>query len=474
MRSNRDRADHRALPTLFLTGLIGPAVGLTFACSVRAGAQEPPPPLTLDQAFASALKQHPALQQSEAQVGAAKARTQQARAGMMPSLVLQGTATDGPLGAPAFGPIGNPALYGAPPLSVQGMAGDPVKKQFGGGLNITQTLFDFGRTQHLVAARKGLAAAAEQDAEAQQAMVLLGVQQAYLNVLRAQQSASVLQQNRKQREDTVAQARIFVEGQLKSGVDLQIAESDLSEAEVALIAAQNDVHSAFAALNNAMGETKLTEYKLTPLPAANPSDTSPQTVEQAITLALAHRPETRSAALLHQAADQSVKGVRSELQPRVDAIASLGVVNPSGVIQNSKNYAVGMAVSIPLYTGGLVEGRIAEEKQKRDVVIAQEKEIAETIKLQVTQAWLSLQTQQAQVRAAQAAVASTDASLQLASERYRLQLNTLVELTDAEALSVRARALLVNAQYGVDQAQAALDWAVGATYRRYAQRPGRH
>ena len=424
--------------------------------------------LTLEQAFIAALKQHPALQQADAQIGAAKARIQQARAGMMPSVVLQGTATDGPLGAPAFGPLGNPALYGTSPLSVQGMAGDPVKKQFGGGINITQTLFDFGRTQHLVAARRGLSSAIEEDAEAQKALVLLGVQQAYLNVLRAQQLANVQAANLKQRETTVQQARLFLEGQLKSGVDFQTAQANASEANTAVLAAQNEVRAAFAALNNAMGETKLTEYALTPVDMV-PRAAMPQTIEQVTALALAQRPELKSAAFQRQAAEQTIRGVRSERMPRVDAIASLGVVNPSGVIQNSKNYAVGMAVSIPLYTGGLVEGRVAEEKQKRDITIAQEKETVEAVKLQVAQAWLNLQTQQAQVKSATEQVTAAYASLSLASERYRLQLNTLVELTDSEALASRAATALVNAHVSLDQARAVLDWATGETYRRYGR-----
>ena len=460
---------HVTLPRfLLLLGFVIPSV----MGSRNVTAQEAASPLTLEQAFTTALKQHPLLMQADAQFGAAKARAQQARAGMMPSLVLQGTATDGPLGAPAFGPLGNPALYGTSPLSVQGMAGDPVKKQFGGGLNITQTLFDFGRTQHLVAARRGLSSAAEEDAEAQKASVLLGVQQAYLNVLRSQQLVTVVQENLKQRETTVQQARLFVQGQLKAGVDLQIAQANASEANVGVLAAQNDVRSAFASLNNAIGETKLTEYALSPLqlaPRTTLPVTSPQTVTQAIALALAQRPELKSIAFQRQAAEQSIQGVRSELLPRVDAIASLGAVNPSGVIQNSKNYAVGMALSIPLYTGGLVEGRIAEEKHKRDIAIAQEKELVETVKLQVTQARLNLQTQEAQVSSALDQVASANSSLLLASERYKLQLSTLVELTDAEALTIRARAFLVNAQYSVAQAHALLDWTTGETYRHYSR-----
>lgn len=305
--------------------------------------------------------------------------------------------------------------------------------------------------------------AAEEDADTQKALVLLGVQQAYLNVLRSQQLAAVQQENVRQREATVQQAHLFVEGQLKAGVDLQIAQANAAEASVGLIAAQNDVRSAFAALNNAMGETKLTEYALTSVPAFE----APKTLDQAIARALAQRPELQSLVLQRQAADQLIRGVRSEQMPRLDAIASLGVVNPSGVIQNSKNYAVGVAISIPLYTGGLVEGRVSEEKQKRDIAVAEEKETVEAVKLQVTQAWLNVQTRAAQVSAAQAQVTSANTSLQLASERYRLQLNTLVELTDAEALTIRARAALVNAQTDLEQAHALLDWATGETSRRY-------
>jgi outer membrane protein len=433
-------------------------------------AQTPLPRLTLDQALQAALKQHPSLQRTDAQTTVLGARVRQAQSGRMPSLVLQGAASDGPLGAPAFGPLGNPALNGTPPLNLQGLAGDPVKKQFGGSMTVTLPLFDFGRTQHLVAARRGQVQAAEEDAETQKALVLLGVQQAYLNVLRAQQLSAVQKENLQQRETTVRQAKLFVEGQLKAGVDLQLSQANASEANVALIAAQNDVRFAFAVLNNAMGETTLAEYQLdnASVPPVGAISARPLlSIDEAVKRALARRPELKSMALQRQAADQSVHSIQSELLPRFDAIASVGVLNPSGVIQNSQDYAVGVAVSIPLYTGGAVEGRIAEEKQKREVVIAQEREAVEFIKLQVSRAWLDVQTREAQVTAAQEQVTSANSSLQLASERYRLQLNTLVELTDAEALAIRAHALLVNSRYDLEIAHSTLDWAMGETYQRY-------
>ncbi len=424
-------------------------------------------PLSLEQAVQLALRQHPSLQRTEAQVGAAAARARQARAGMLPTVTLQGTATDGPLGAPAFGPLGSPANFGAPALSVQGLAGDPVKKQFGGGLNITQTLVDFGRTQYLVAARQSLLHAAEEDAETQKAVVLFNVRQAYLNVLRAQQIAGIQQENVRQRQTTVKQAQAFFEGHLKAGVDLQAAQANAAEANVGLIAAQNEVRYAFAALNNAMGVTAMTAYQLDPAAAAAAG--RPSTLDEATSRAVAQRPELKSALLQRRAADQTIRGVRSELLPRLDAVASLGAVNPSGVIQNSKNYAVGVAISVPLYTGGLVENRIAEERQRRDAVIAQERETTETVKLQVARAWLDVRTREEQLKAVQEQATAANTSLQLTSERYRLQLNSIVELTDSEAAAFRAKAALANAQFDLQQTQALLDWATGDTYRQYVR-----
>lgn len=443
----------------------------TFLLAVGgAQAQEPLPRLTLEQAFSTALKQHPSLQRALAQTAAVGARIRQAQSGQMPSLVLQGSATDGPLGAPAFGPLGNPGLNGTPPLNLQGLTGDPVKKQYGASLTLTLPLFDFGRTQHLVAARRGLLNAAQEDAETQKALVLLGIQQSYLNVLRLQQLSALQKENVLQRETTVRQARLFVESQLKSGVDLQLSQANVAEAQSALLGAQNEVRFAFARLNNAMGETKLTEYQLqqdASLPVSGTGSQPALTIEEAYRRAVTQRPELKSLFAQRQAADQSVRSVKSEMLPRFDAIASVGVINPSAIIQNDKNYAVGLAISIPLYTGGAIEGRISEEKQKREVAAAQEREIAEQIKLQVSRAWLDVQAREAQVRAAQEQVTSADASLKLAGERYRLQLNSLVELSDAEAIALRARTGLVNARHDLELAYAIRDWATGETYRTY-------
>jgi outer membrane protein TolC len=66
-----------------------------------AWAQEPLRKLMLDEALQTALRQHPSLTRVDYQTAAAEARVRQARAGVTPILTIQGSASDGPTGAPA-------------------------------------------------------------------------------------------------------------------------------------------------------------------------------------------------------------------------------------------------------------------------------------------------------------------------------------------------------------------------------------
>jgi outer membrane protein len=469
---------------VWLIGISGIAITVC-SLTLTARAQETTAPkpklasLSIEAAVSLALKQHPALIRAQEQVEVARERKRQAASGQQPTIAIQAMASDGPLGAPVFGPLNNPALNGVPPIGLNGLTADPVKRQFGASLNVQHTLLDFGRTRHLVTSRQGLIAAAEADVETQKALIILNVEQAYYAVLRQQQLVQVQQENVRQRETTLQQAKVFVEGGLKSGVDLQVAQANAAETRVYLLAAENELKIALASLNYALGETKETIDELTPIEAVKEGaerrenasrPATPATLAEAIAIALKQRPEMRSIALQIRAADGAVHSVESEKQPRLDAVGSVGAINPSRVITNNKNYGVAVALTIPLYGAGAVEGRVGEERQKRDVLRAIERETAELIKLQVTRAYLHLQTREAQIRAAGEQAIAAQNSVRLAKERYQFQLNSVVELTDAEAVALRARVQEVTARYDREAARAELEWAMGAAYHRYSDR----
>jgi outer membrane protein len=437
--------------------------------------------LSLEEAIAQALEHHPSLIRAKGESEIARARVGQARSGQMPMIAVQGMISNGPLGAPTFGPLNNPALNGVPPIGPTGLTGDPVKRQFGASLNIQGTLLDFGRTRNLVDARRNQVAAAQADIQTQRAIIVLSVQQAYYTALRQQQILAAHQANLRQREATFRQAKLFVDGELKAGIDLQTAKVNVAEAQVALLAAENEFQIALASLSHALGKTEQKPYRLTPLvtevernalqtaqeKTAMPTNL-PVTLEEAITLALKQRSEIESLHLQIVAAERAIDSIESETKPRVDAVGSVGAINPSQVITNNQIFGVAAILTIPLYGGGMVEGRITEEQKKRDVLTARHIEQMELIKLQVTRAWLNYKTRQAQIAVAQEQVRTARNSTRLAGERYRLQLGAVVELTDAEATLARAEAQWINAIYDEAIGRAELNWAVGETHRLYS------
>ncbi|WP_309706837.1 TolC family protein [Armatimonas sp.] len=415
------------------------------------------PALTLTQARQRAVERHAQLARAKSQVQQAQTRVTQAQAAEKPSVFFQAVASRGPTGAPAFGPLNNPGLSGVPPQGLAGIAGDPLKKQFGASLNLQQTFLDGGRTKDIVASRALAAEAAGSEVRVQQAQVLLLVDRAYLAVLRAERKIQIAQESLRQRETVEQQAKLFSESGLKSGVDAQLALASVAEARGALSSAKSERLSATAALNHAMGETNLTEWALT-LPKA---ETLPQTLTAALERATRQRPELTGVGLLRQSAEAAAASLKKEFRPRLDGIASIGALNPGPLIRNNQLWAVGLAMTVPLSTGGAIEGRIAEEQRRAEAAESQARELREQVRLEVTQAWLEIEAKTALLEAATAQVMAAETARTLAQERYKLQLNTLVELTDAEAQALRARLLVVGAEYELALARATLHWALG-------------
>lgn len=442
-------------------------IGVLVVCVTSARAQQVGH-LTLREAMLSALKGRPELVAARSQVDASAARLRQARSGTLPNIILQGVATDGPAGAPTFGPLENPAILGTNPMSLEGLAADPLKKQFGAGITINQPLFDFGRTAHLSAAKSNLVQASIQDAETQAASVLLEVQRSYFEVLHRKSILNVREQDQIQRRSTLEQARAFVEAQIRSGVDLQTALANESESKSQLLAAQNDLLIAYAQLNHDMGSTTLSTPELDSIKRDSRPIDLPTSSEEALDMALKHRPEVLSLEKQSLAASQMIKGIRNELLPRLDFIGSVGALRPSSLITTDKNYAVGVALSIPIFTGGYVEGRLSEERSKKNLVDAQAKALIEGVKLQATKTWLDERTARSQVETRKIQKVAADKALELASERYRLKLSSLVELNEAESLAVRAAEQLASAEFALEIANSNLAWATGSTLKDFA------
>src|SRR5581483_10317138 len=189
-------------------------------------------------------------------------------------------------------------------IAAGGLNNPVIYDRFATGFTVNQLLTDFGRTRALVQGSALAADAQEKMVSSREADVVLRVDRAYFNVLRAQAVKRVAEETVRARQISADQVTALAQTSLKSGLDVSFARVSLGEAQLLLVQAQNDVASAYAELGAAMGSPDAPERPLAdePLPEAPPGDAAALIAE-----AVRNRPDLEAARFSSQAASRIVE-----------------------------------------------------------------------------------------------------------------------------------------------------------------------
>jgi len=186
-------------------------------------AQAPPPDLTLAQAVAIAIRNHPQIAAAQNFEAAAGQKVVEARAPYYPTLNAEVTGSQG--------------LYGSR-IGAGSLTSSLLFSREGEGLVLNQLITDLGRTGNLVASSRLQAQAAAQTTQATRYDVILGVNRAYFAVLGSQALVRVAEETVTARQTLADQVTALGNAQLKSQVDVNFALVNLSEAKLLLIRAR--------------------------------------------------------------------------------------------------------------------------------------------------------------------------------------------------------------------------------------------
>lgn len=400
--------------------------------------------LTLDDALRTALARHPSLRRAQEQILAAEARTKQARSGYFPQVSTSGFAKQGLSGA-----------SGA--LGLRGLVTSPTFRDIGASAAAFQNLLDFGRTAHQVKASQWATVSLNHTRAAQQALVTLNVQQAWYNALQQQRLVKVNEQILADRQLIVRQAAAFYKAEIKSKLDVTLAEVGASNANLELVQARDRLRTAFAELNHAMGIDEEPEYALE---------------EPQITLAAApelpplldgsqqRRPDLLALDAQIKADEEIVKRAEKDKWPKLMLLASSGWVRFSDY-SPGKLMLGAFGVDLPLFDGGRIKAQIAETKARLAATRAARDELAQDIRFQTQRAYNELLGSLETVRANERLITQAREALRLANVRYRVQVGSFVELTSAEAAASSTEAQYAQALYKYKMAEAMLNYVAG-------------
>jgi outer membrane protein len=423
-----------------------------------ASEDQTPKKLTLEEAESIALRQAPALGSAYFNVQAANDVVKEVRSQFFPQIEGDITAVGTANG------IRNEFAgtnHSVPPIRIGasgGLNNPTVLSRESQGLNISQLIFDFGRTANLTAAAKLDALSQAQKTQLIRAQVIYRVDRAYLSVLKAKAMLSVAEQTVNDRQVVLDDINALAQNKLKSDLDLAQAKASLEQAQQLLLQIQNAIGSAYAELSAALGYKA--EYQFDLSEEALPG--FPKETADALTaVALRVRPDVIAMREQVLSAQKRTLAERDARFPRVEALGTLGrtPVGDSGV---QGNYAAaGIDVEIPLFTGGLLSARQDEAASRASSAQKALDDTETEVISAVHSAWLDASTALKNINVAESFAASSAQALALAEAQYRAGQTSIIELSQAQLSDTQAEIAAAAAKYDYEILRAALDFQVG-------------
>lgn len=400
--------------------------------------------LTLKEAEALALKNHPQVSAAQFTALAANQVTSEVRAGYLPtffaSVTGAGAADNSRL---ASGNLNNPIIY----------------NRFATGVTVSQLITDFGRTGNLTESSRLRARAQEEVVQETRAQVLLQVDRSYYAVLRAESVLRVAEQTVAARQLIVDQVTALANSKLKSGLDVSFATVNLSEARLLLISAQNQLRAASAELSAALGYQDQQTFQLAeePLPSPPAPDFS-----QFIAEAIRTRPELANLRFEREAAVRFAEAEKDLRLPSISALGSAGVIPGHDDHLRGRYAAAALNISIPVFNGHLFSARRAEAELRAQAAEKRVKDLENRVARDVKVAWLNANTAFQRLEVTAQLLDQATQALELAQARYDLGLSSIVELSQAQLNKTSAEIGGASAKYEYQIQRAVLDYQIGA------------
>jgi outer membrane protein len=334
-----------------------------------------------------------------------------------------------------------------------------------GQLNLSQLVFDGGRTLAQIAAARAQVAQSAQDRATQQLAVEATVTAAYFAALEAEAQLFVTKQFETQQTAQATIIRKLQVAGIRKEMDALAAEARARRATYDRVRAEGAIGVRRAALIAAMGVQQDSGFTLVDTATNAPAEEKTP-IEDLVTRAWTTRPEIRSLEALQRAAREQVRAARSDYFPSM----SLGL---SAWVQGNTAATTGLTplfdlfgtltLQEQLFTGLSTFRSTQAARATLEVARAKLESMRAAVRGAVVSAYRSLMMARDAEKEAVALVERTEKLTASAQRQYDAGYLTMLELYDAQSQRVTALGLRVTAHYDVALARTDLRRAMGGT-----------
>ncbi|MDB4986116.1 MAG: outer rane efflux protein [Myxococcaceae bacterium] len=348
------------------------------------------------------------------------------------------------------------------PTAVNSGYSGTLFNQFSFGLQASVLLYDFNTTIDRYRSASETSRAYRDRTRASELTTDFNVRDAFLRA-RAQRALVVVsEQTVANNQRHVDQIQAFVDAGTRPQIDLLQVRTDLANARVALLQAQNTYAVAKVTLQRNMGVEEDVDFEIAD-EQVPPLAEEQKPLSELLGQAMSDRPDV-SALVRDQRANQLLVGAaKGGYGP---SLTGTGGITRQGIkLDNlATNWQVGAQASWQLYQGGYTKADVHEATANRNRAQASVAELRQTVRLQVAQAQIGLQTALAQLDATNEALENARGRLALAEGRYEAGVGNIIELGDAQIALTTAESQRIQAEYNISLARAQLISALGKTH----------
>jgi outer membrane protein len=406
------------------------AVALAFAGTARAEG--------LLELYEAARAYDAAWQSAQAQYEANRARAAQAIAGILPQAGLSAGVTRSILGS---------TVEAGPSFTTE--RGFNTQQAT---LSASQPLY---RPANLATYRQGerQAELAEYQLVAAGQELMIRVSQAYFEVLAAQDTLAFVRAQKTATAEQLASAKRNFEVGTSTITDTREAQARYDLVLAQEIAAENDLRVKRLALDTVVGKTDTQPNPLaTPLSVPPPQPADP---DAWVAVAEDASPAILQARKFVQIAELETEKAKAGHKPTLDLTTSYVVTRNVGGSStlaqdsNSRNGNLGLAFNLPLFAGFATQNRIREtlalEEKARADLDATRRQVAQAVRT----AYFGVASGQGQVRALEAAEASSQSALDANRLGYQVGVRINIDVLNAQSQLFQTKRDLAQARYNV-------------------------
>jgi outer membrane protein len=289
--------------------------------------------------------------------------------------------------------------------------------------------------------------------------LIVRLSQAYFDVLTAQESLNFVKAQKSAVSEQLAAAKRNFEVGTSTITDTREAQARFDLVTAQEIAADNELRIKKLALDDTVGQREVSPKPLQD--AINLDGLQTGSIESWVAQSAQDNNTLAQSRIALEVARLEIDKAKAGHQPTLDLVARYGFSQPAKLGTGVNATTVGMEFNLPLYAGNATQNRIKEtlaleDKAKSDLEAAQR-----NVSQATRTAFLGLQSGLSQVKALQAAEASSQSALDANKLGYQVGVRINIDVLNSQSQLFQTKRDLAKARHDVLLGQLRLNQAAG-------------